>query len=178
MVKVKEVMKKHVVTIGPEVDMYTVAKILTNNRIGCAVIIQKDMPTGVVTTNDIVTLVAKRKDPKTIKAGDFWKSKKRPFESVTTGQNILDVTKKMIKSGLKRFPVVDNGQLKGIVSVKEILLVSPELIEILSEKLKSSVESVVKPHEIISGICENCDAYSDELINSDGRWICPDCGEN
>ncbi|MBN2043258.1 MAG: CBS domain-containing protein [Candidatus Aenigmarchaeota archaeon] len=175
MVKVKEVMKKHVVTIGPEVDMYTVAKILTNNRIGCAVIVQKDIPTGIVTTNDIVTLIAKKKDPQKIKAGEFWKSKKRPFESVNPNQNILNVTKKMIKTGIKRFPVVDKDQLKGIISVKEILLVSPELIEILSEKLKSKVESVVRPDEEISGICENCDAYSDELVNIEGRWICPDC---
>ncbi len=177
MVKAKEVMKKHVVTIDPGIDMYTVSKILTNNRVGCAVIIEGENPIGAVTTNDIVTLVAKGKNLRKVKAWDFWKKKKKPFETVGPDDNIMDVTKRMIRTGIKRIPVVDKGKLRGIISTKEILLVSPELIEILSEKLKSRVEAVVKPHQSISGICENCDSYSDNLVNVDGRWICLDCRE-
>ena len=88
----------------------------------------------------------------------------------------MDIAKKMIKNGIKRMPVVDDkNNLVGIVSDKEILLISPELIEILSEKIKMRVESVAKPEEVISGICEECGEYSDELTNIDGRWICPEC---
>ncbi len=178
MVKVRNVMKKHVVSIGPEVDMQKVAKILTNNRIGCVIILEKGRPFGVVTTNDIVTLIAQNKDLKKIKAGEFWKKRKKPFISISPNSSILGVSKKMIKTGIKRIPVIENGELKGIVSTKEILLISPELIEILSEKLKYKVESVAKPHEKISGICESCDSYSDELINIEGRWLCPECRES
>jgi len=177
MVKVKEIMKKHVVTIDPDVKMSTVAKILTNNRIGSAVIVEKDKPIGMVTTNDIVTLIANNKDPKKIKAGKFWKERRRPFITVSPDENVLNVAKKMIKSGLKRFPIVKDGKLKGIVSTKEILLVSPELIEILSEKLKAKVDAVARPDQTISGLCERCDSYSDDLRNIDGRWICSECNE-
>lgn len=177
MVRVKDIMKRHVVTIEPDVKMSTVAKILTNNRIGSVVIVEKDKPIGIVTTNDIVTLIANNKDPKMIKAGKFWKDRKRPFMTVSPDENILSVAKKMIKTGLKRFPVVKGGMLKGIVSTKEILLVSPELIEILSEKLKAKVDAVARPDQTISGICEKCDSYSDELKNIDGRWVCPECRE-
>ena len=70
--------------------------------------------------------------------------------------------------------MVENGKLRGIVSTKEVLLVSPELIEILSERLKSRMDRVANPEEKISGMCESCDSYSDELRHVNGNWICPD----
>ncbi len=97
--------------------------------------------------------------------------------TVSPDEDILSVSKKMIKSGIKRFPVVKDGKLKGIVSTKEILLVSPELIKLLSEKLKAKVEAVARPDQTISGICEICDSYSDELKNREGRWVCQECLE-
>jgi len=53
--------------------------------------------------------------------------------------------------------------------------VSPELINVLSEKLKMRVDAVANPDQEISGICERCEAYSDNLKNIGGRWLCEDC---
>ncbi len=175
MIKIKEVMKKHVVTVDPGMSMSMIAKILTNNKIGCVVIVGSAGPVGLITTNDIVTLVARDKNLKGIKSGEYWKSVKRPFITVSPDESLLKIAKKMIKTGYKRFPVVENNQLMGIISTKEVLMVSPELIEILSERLKARVDVVAKPDQIISGLCEKCSGYSDELANVDGRWICSDC---
>lgn len=177
MMEVKTVMKKHVVTIDPETTMSIVSKILTNNRIGSVVIMDKGQPVGMVTTNDIVTLVAKDKNLNKIKAGQYWKDKKKPFLFVGPDERISKVAKKMIKTGIKRFPVVENGKLKGIISSKEIILVSPELLEILSEKLKAKVDAVARPEQSISGLCERCGEYSSRLRNVNGRWVCSECSD-
>jgi len=174
--KVEKVMKKHVVTVEPDATMSKVSKILTNNRIGSVVILDnKKNPMGMVTTNDIVTLVSREEDLKKIKVGEYWKKRKRPFVYVKPDDGINSIAKKMIKMGLKRFPVIEDGKLKGIISTKEIILVAPEMLELLSEKLKAKVERVANPEEIISGVCENCGEYSDELKNVNGRWYCPVC---
>jgi len=175
MIKVKDVMKKHVVTVEPKMNMSTAAKILTNNKIGCVIILSENRPFGIITTNDIVTLVAKEKDLKKVRVGDFWKSMKRPFITVSPDESILKVAKRMLKTGYKRFPVVENNKLKGIVSTKEVLIVSPELVEILSERLKAKAEAVARPDQTISGLCERCGEYSDDLRNANGRWVCSDC---
>ena len=175
MMEVRKVMKKHVVTIDPETNMSTISKILTNNRIGSVVIIENGKATGMVTTNDIVTLVAKEKNLKKIHAGKYWKEGNKSFLSVDPDEGITKVARKMIKTGIKRFPVVENGKLTGIISTKEIILVSPELLEILSEKLKAKVERVARPDQTISGVCERCNEYSSRLKNVNGRWICVDC---
>ncbi len=171
MVKVKEIMKKSVITIDPNLTLSDAAKIMTNNRVGSVVILNKMRPVGIVTSEDIVGAVAKGLNKKT-KIKDLPKKK---LISASPDEDILKVTKIMVRNGIKRLPVIKNGKLLGIVSDKEILLVSPELIDILSEKLKTRVDLVARPDQEISGICENCESYSDNLKNVSGRWICESC---
>ncbi|MBI4173933.1 MAG: CBS domain-containing protein [Candidatus Aenigmarchaeota archaeon] len=175
MVKVKEIMKRHVVTVSPTISVKDAATIMTNNRIGSVILVDKGRPVGIVTTEDITTVVAKGKDPKKLKVKDI---KKERFITVVPEEDILKISRIMVKEGVKRVPVVKDGKLEGIVTDKELLLTSPELIDILSEKLKARVERVANPTESISGICEECSDYSDGLQNIGGRWLCEGCRED
>ena len=172
MVKIKDIMKKYVVTVDHDITLSDAAKILTNNRIGSVIITKNMKPVGIVTNEDIVGAVARGDDPKNIRVKNL---KLRKLITARPEDNMLSVTRKMIKTGVKRIPVIKNGKLEGIISDKEILLISPELVEVLSEKLKARVALVARPDRKISGICERCEAYSDELRNVAGRWVCEDC---
>lgn len=173
MIPVKNIMKKRVITVSPNVNISDAARVMTNNRIGSLIIIRNKRPVGILTDDDIVGVVARGKDPKKVRIKDIPAKKK--FITASPDERITDVTKKMIKNGVKRIPVIKNGKLLGIVSDKEMLLVSPELLDILSEKLKARVEAVARPERTISGICEECGEYSDNLVNVGGSWICEDC---
>lgn len=175
MTNVKEIMKVNVVTVSPEISARDAAKIMTNNRIGSVVIITDSKPLGIFTTENITTIVARGQDPKSVKLKDFTKNK---FITASPDDDILKITKLMVKAGVKRIPVVKNGKLVGIVTDKELLTTSPELIDILSEKLKARIERVANPSEEISGICESCESYSDSLRNIAGRWMCDECRED
>ncbi|UCD07327.1 MAG: CBS domain-containing protein [Candidatus Aenigmatarchaeota archaeon] len=173
MVKIREIMKKSVVTIDPELTLADVAKIMTNNRVGSVIIMNKTKPIGIITDDDIVGTIAVGKDPKKVKVRDL--KKKTKFVTASPDEDVLKVTKRMVKNGIKRVPVIKDGKLLGIVSDKELLLISPELINVLSEKLKMRVSSVASFDQVISGICERCEAYSDDLKNIGGRWLCEEC---
>jgi len=175
--KVKEIMRKNVITVDEDTTVSTISKIMTNNRIGSVIVVVNQKPIGIITNDDIVDVVAKNMDPKQVLAKDLLKNKKRPFITASPDENILEVSKKMVKNGIKRIPVVENDKLVGIISDKEILTVSPELIEILSEKMKLKISFVAKPEETISGMCEECDEYSDNLQYVNGRWLCEECRE-
>ncbi len=175
MVKVKEVMKRIVVTAGPDITLEEAAKMMTKNRVGSVVIVDKSSgkPVGIVTNEDIVGVVAEGKNPKDVRAKDL---KSKRFITASPEDTLIDVTKKMIKTGVKRVPIVDTeGRLVGIISEKEIVLVSPEMLNVLSEKLKMRVESVMPTEGSISGICERCEGYSDDLRNVGGQWLCEGC---
>jgi CBS domain-containing protein len=179
MVKIREIMKKRVITITPNKTVSDVAKIMTNNRVGSLVVVNnKDEPVDMVTESDVTTTVANGKDPRNVKISDFKKmkaKKRKKLITVKPTDNVLDVTRLMVKNGVKRVPVVDKGKLVGIVADKEILIISPELIEIMSEKLKSKISNVAEPDQIISGFCESCGGYSDFLRQDGGRWACREC---
>jgi CBS domain-containing protein len=179
MVKVREVMKREVMKVSPKTTLSEAARIMTNNRVGSLVVVEGgDLPMDMVTESDITTVVAKGMDPHKLNVSDLRSKniKKRPsLISVSPNDNVLQVTKLMVKNGVKRVPVVENGKLKGIIADKEILLISPELIEILSEKLKERVSLVPGFGEKISGMCEDCGGYSDRLVQSGNRWMCPEC---
>lgn len=176
MLKVKDIMKRNVITVDPDLMVSDAAKIMTNNRIGSVIVLDKKLkPVDIVTDDDIVGIIAAGKNPKKIKVDDIPTRRKLIFAS--PDDDVLKITKKMIRSGVKRLPVIKDGKLQGIVSDKEILLTAPELLEILSEKLRTRVDGVAQPDQEISGICERCEAYSDELRNVGGRWICEDCRE-
>ncbi|MEM7815596.1 MAG: CBS domain-containing protein [Candidatus Aenigmatarchaeota archaeon] len=175
MIKVKSIMKTRVITVDPNVSVSDAARIMTNNRVGSLIVMKKRRPVGIITDDDIVGVIAKGKNPKLVKIEELMVKKR--FITASPEETITEVTKKMIKNGIKRVPIVQNGKLLGIVSDKEILLVSPELLDILSEKLKMRVESVANPEHEISGICEECGEFSDSLKNIGGSWLCEDCRE-
>lgn len=180
MVKVKDVMKKRVITISPDKTVADAARVMTNNRVGSLVVVKnKDQPLDMVTESDVTTVVAKGMNPSKIKISGLkskkLKKKHHRLISVKPSDNVLEVTKILVRNGIKRAPVVENGKLVGMIADKEILIISPELIEILSEKLKSRVNDVAKPKQTISGMCEDCGAYSDELKQIGESWICSEC---
>ncbi|HLD77537.1 MAG TPA: CBS domain-containing protein, partial [archaeon] len=67
MPKVKEIMRKAVITVGPERSVSDVAKLLAKNKVGSAVVLRKERPVGIVTAEDIVAVVAKGKNPRTLR---------------------------------------------------------------------------------------------------------------
>jgi len=175
MVKVKEIMKRDVVTCGPDVTISHVARVMSNNKIGSVVVVEDEKPIGIVTDSDIVNLVARGRNPKEMKVKDLEMKK---LITMNPEENMLEAAKIMVENDIKRIPIVENEKLVGIVSEKDILVVSPEIIEVLSEKLKMKVEGVRKPDEIIEGVCENCGGYSEELKNVNGIWLCEECRES
>ena len=67
MVKVKEIMKRNVITVDPTLTVSDAAKIMTNNRIGSVIVLDEKMkPIDIVTDDDIVGLIAAGKNPKSI----------------------------------------------------------------------------------------------------------------
>ena len=173
MVAIRNIMRTKVITVSPSASLYTISKILSNNRIGSVVVVDRKKPVRLITESDIVHALAHDKDLKKTKANDL---KKKPLVSAHPSEDLLEVARKMIKSGVKRLPIIDSsGKLVGIVSEKEILLAAPELIEVLSEKLKSRLDRVADTGQEISGLCENCGSYSDDLEHTQGRWFCEDC---
>ena len=80
MVKVSEMMKKYVITVEPDVTMSDAAKIMTNNRIGSVIVLDKERPIDIITTDDITGIVAAGLNPKKMKICLEWSKFLRRLE--------------------------------------------------------------------------------------------------
>jgi len=177
MIKVKDLMQRKVHTVDVNASAYSIAKLMAKTRIGCAIVLKKGKPVGIVTDSDIIErVVAKNKQAKKIKAKDIMSS---PLITVSPEDSIVDASRKLRKNVIKRLPVVKNGKLVGIITNTDISSVTPEFLNILEErmKMKESGEEPVRTEETTIGICEGCGNYSDDLKYVNGQWLCPTCRE-
>lgn len=175
---VKDVMSSPVITVSEDVPSNKVAALMEENELGCVIVTSKDgKPLGIITERDLVIRVlSKNSKPDTVKAKEIMTS---PLVTIDPDATINEAAKKMNKLNIRRLGVIYKGNLVGVVSSKDILGVMPELIEIIQEKTRIEKAADTEESEVeeapLSGYCDRCGVFSDNLKNVDGHNLCEDC---
>ena len=173
---VRDVMSSPVITVNEDETVEKVAQLMDKYRLGCIIVTSKDgKPVGIITERDLVVRVlAKNLLSSKLKAKDVMSS---PLMTVGPDTTISEAARIMSRLNIRRLGVVYRGELVGIISSKDILAVTPELIEIIQEKARiesqgSSEETETTP---LAGYCDRCGAWSDDLREVEGQFLCEDC---
>lgn len=137
-------------------------------------IVVEDKPLGIITESDILKKVV----AEDLKASEVTVEKimQTPLIVIDPYVDIQQAMRTMIKCNIRRLPVIENNELIGIITIKDILRLSPMLLEINREW--SEIRGVDEVHwkkQIFSGKCEDCNTLSANLKNVDGRLLCEDC---
>lgn len=171
---VKDVMSSPVITVGEEASAHEVAKIMRDNNIGCVIVSTRDgKPVGIITEKDLVTrVVAENIHPSEITAKEVMST---PLITIDAEKTISEAAKEMNHYDVSRLAVMYKGNLVGVITSKDILSVTPELIEIIQEKAKISAGEEHEEKLSLAGYCDYCGAWSDNLKEVDGAYICEDC---
>jgi CBS domain-containing protein len=175
---VKDAMSSPVVTTNEETSSNKVARLMDENKVGAVVVTNKEgKPLGIITEKDLVIRVlSKNLTPDTVKAKSIMTT---PLVTIEPEATVSEAARKMSSMDIRRLGVLYKGNLVGLLSSKDILSVMPELIEIIQEQ--SRIECADRPEEAeeaeapLSGYCDRCGAYSDELKNVNGQNLCEDC---
>lgn len=172
-IHVKNIMTKRIVSIEEDATVQEVAKKMTSHRVGSIIVTKKDKPIGIITETDMnKRVVAVAGNPKKMKAKDIMSS---PIVFVSPNSDISEVVHKMKKYRIRRFPVVSNGKIVGIVTNTDIARVSPEMIDVLNFRLKMRTGLPLIDKGITTGLCDSCENYSEELVYVNNKWVCEDC---
>jgi len=175
---VKDVMSSPVVTIEEEAPTNLVANLMDKNDLGCIIVTSKEgKPIGIITERDLVLRVlAKNVKPDTVVAKEIMTS---PLITIEPEATISEAARRMSRLDVRRLGVVYKGELVGLISSKDILGVMPELIEIIQERTR--IESANRPEETaveetpLSGYCDRCGTWSEDLKEVNGEYLCEDC---
>jgi CBS domain-containing protein len=176
---VKDTMSSPVVTTDENAPSNKVARLMDENKVGAVVVTSKEgKPLGIITEKDLVIRVlSKNLTPSAVKAKDIMTT---PLVTIEPEATISEAARKMSSMNIRRLGVLYKGNLAGLVSSKDILSVMPELIEIIQER--NRIESADRPEETeeveetpLSGYCDRCGVYSDNLKDVNGQNLCEDC---
>ena len=176
---VKDVMSSPVVTTDEEDPTNHVARLMEDNDLGCVIVKNKDSkPIGIITERDLVIRVlAKNLKPDIVTAKEIMTA---PLITIEPEASISDAARRMSRLDVRRLGVIYKGELVGIISSKDILGVMPELIEIIQEKTQiEGSEGSEQREEVeeapLSGYCDRCGVYSENLKDANGQNLCEDC---
>jgi len=170
--RVKDIMSSPVIDADVEETAEDVANKMVRYGIGSVVVTEKGFPVGIITKRDLVyKVVAKNLKPNEVKAKDIMST---PIHVANPDDLIDNALREMNKLKIDHLAVVHKDKLVGIISTTDILQVTPEILEIVREKMrmgnvKASGESYTE------GFCDACGEWSDMLLRVNDQYLCEDC---
>jgi len=168
-------MSRPPVTASEADNASKVSKLMLQHDIGCVIVLDKSgKPTGIITERDIVQRVA----AKNILSSDVIATEvmSKPIVTISPGASVNDAAKMMNQKRIRRLAVIENGKLVGVLTQKDILNVTPTLIDLIYEKSRvGKLESPRTRASNVEGYCDECETWSENLVQKDGVFVCPDC---
>jgi signal-transduction protein with cAMP-binding, CBS, and nucleotidyltransferase domain len=172
-VLVRDIMNSPPVTGKEYETAASLAKKMVKYRVGSVFITDGGKVKGVVTDGDLVSkVVSENKVPQKVRAKDVMST---PLYTVEADKDILFAARMMRKAGVKRLGVTYKGDVVGVVSMSDIISVTPELMDILSEKAQIQSGGRRESFRSVSGYCDTCGQWSDGLAEVDGKFLCEEC---
>ena len=170
-IPVLEIMSKRPVTLAPDASIHEAAQSMRERDVGSLLVVRDGKPIGIVTEKDLVTkVVAEDRLPSEMRVEECMTS---PLVTVEPYKEVVEAAKTMAELHIRRLPVVDGGNLVGLLTENDVLRVWPALIEITRQR----AEMAKQGEGTGVGYCESCATFSDQLGLSHGQLLCPACGE-
>jgi CBS domain-containing protein len=173
---VRDIMSRPAITAKENETVAGVSKLMGKHDIGCVIIVDKSgNPAGIITERDIVQRVAARNVlPSELNVAQ---TMSKPVATISPRASVNEAAKIMNHKKIRRLAVMDEGKLVGIVTMKDILQVTPAIIDLASEKSRAGL-STPRTRPTLGGYCDECETWSDNLVQRDGTFLCADCSKD
>jgi CBS domain-containing protein len=172
-IRVGDAMTKGVIYAAPQDNIQRIAEIMKKNDIDSVIVMEKGKGVGIVTDTDIISkVVASAKDPKATPVSNIMTS---PLITITPDKDVDKAARMMRDKNIKRLVVTQNNKIVGLLSEFDLVRIEPALHILIKEHSKWDIADIPSLVGTISGNCEVCGEYSENLTNLEGRLVCDEC---
>jgi CBS domain-containing protein len=119
MPNVSEIMTPDVLTLDPATSLVEAARRMNERRVGAVVVTEGDRLVGIVTERDVLRAVATG-----VVDGPVADAMTRSPETVAPDESAGQAAALMIHGGFRHLPVVDGGDVVGMVSIRDLVRVT------------------------------------------------------
>ncbi len=172
---VGDVMTKRPITVAGTLSIQECARLMAERHVGSLIIVEGEVPKGIVTEQDFVRKVmARGKDAKAVKVSDIMAT---GLLAVTPDMDIYDAIVLMRDNNIRHLPVLHGKEMVGFLTLKDILKVEPQLFDLLVDRFELREESKKPVPEFnpALGECEACGQFSRELRRDGNAMVCEHC---
>jgi len=118
-----------VVTVGPSITVLEATRVLVENGIGSAVVVEGESVVGILTEREVLRLAAT--DPARLAATRVSECMNSELEVCTLTESVNHAMSLMTRRRIRHLPIMDGGRLAGLVSIGD--LVNANLTELTDE---------------------------------------------
>lgn len=127
-------MTRKPITISQNKTLRDAAKLMSKEHVGSLLVKEDDKIIGIMTEKDIVKkAVAELGNPAKKKVKDIMAE---DLVTVNPQEDIFEALRIMRDYDFRHLPVMNDGTFVGLVTMKDILKIEPDLYEILVEKIE------------------------------------------
>jgi len=171
-VLVRDIMNSPVISASPYDTIKDIAARMKEERIGSIIIMEKEETVGIVTDWDIVSnAVVKDVKPSLVKASEIMQK----LHTIEGEEGVTEAARMLRQHNIKRLGVVYKNKLVGIISASDVIAVTPDLVDVISEKAALVRGEIGRSAGNVSGYCDECGEWSDLLQYSEGTFTCEEC---
>ena len=121
---IRDLMTSNPKTCEKSTSVVDVAKVMAQEEVGPVPVVEGGRLVGIVTDRDLVVRVlAEGKDPNSTTVGDIASS---DLTTITPESDLQEALELMAASQVRRLPVVENGELVGIVAQADVARAADE----------------------------------------------------
>ena len=109
----------HLISAPPEATVLEVARTMTEGRVGAVPILDGDTIVGIFSERDLMQrVVVAGRDPKTTRVSEVMT---RNVVTAMPDESVDASLAKMKSAGCRHLPVVDEGRVLGVISMRDLL---------------------------------------------------------
>jgi CBS domain-containing protein len=174
-IKVCDAMTRKPIAVSPDMSVRECAQLMKTQSVGSLVVKEGEALAGLITDEAMTrNVIAEELDLNTTKALDIMK---KDITTVNPSVDIHEALMKMKDFNAKQLPVVDGEKLVGLLTLKDVMKIEPQLFELLVDKINIREEKkkpvFMKP--VAEGICELCGEYKEKVTETKGNFVCDEC---
>ena len=138
LLQVEHVMTRDVITIESGSSLRDAVELMNKHEIGCIIVLEKGKPLGIITERDLLKKVLVNvAEVKTLRVDEIMS---KPLTSARPEDNVENAARTMLAKRIKKLPIIQDGNLVGVVTLTDLFRFEPELIKSYTILMRARIE--------------------------------------
>jgi CBS domain-containing protein len=117
--QVRDGMSTVVLTVGPHHTLREAARLMSQRKVGAAVVLDPDAPgAGIITERDLMESIGAGQDPDSERVANHQSSS---LVFAAPDWSLEEAAVAMVRGGFRHLVVTDGGDIKGVLSVRDVV---------------------------------------------------------